>query len=131
MDQQQQMLEKLNDTLEKVLEKIDKQGQSLAGLDVKVDLYRETQLDQNRKIEALEQKVTEAVEGAKSAHKRADELQTQTKGLQDQLKQMNDDKANDNKWTKRFVLGGFLTIVTGVVTAILIAHWGLPPVTTK
>lgn len=134
-DNNQDMLERLNNTIEKVLDKLDAQNQKVSEISVKVDLYRETQQDQNRKIETLEQKVTEVTESAKSAHKRTDDLGNANLELKKQLDKMNEEKVSDNKWMRRLILGGVLTIVTGVVTAILIAHWGVyssnePPHTT-
>lgn len=122
-DSNQPMWEKLNDTMEKVLDKIEKQGQKMSEISVKVDLYRETQQDHYRKIESLEQKVTEFTESTKSAHKRVDDLQVSNRDLSEQIKKINEEKNYDNKWMKRLVLTGILTIVTGVITAILVAHW--------
>lgn len=130
-DENQQMLQKISDTVEKLFDKVDRQTQKVSEIGVKVDLYRETQQDQNRKIESLEQKVTEVTENAKSAHKRADDLVNANNDLKKQLEKIHDEKHTDGKWMRRFVLGGILTIITGVITAILIAHWGVYSTPTK
>ena len=87
------LLNKLNDSVERAITKIDDQGQRLTGIEVKVDLYRESQNDLVRKTDVIDKLASDASSSAKSAHKRLDGIQEERKAERDDL-----------KWWKRSII---------------------------
>lgn len=70
----QSLLERLNGTLDKVLEKVDDQSLKLQDLMTKIDFFQQTQNSHTIKIEQNERMVIEATQSTKAAHKRLDEM---------------------------------------------------------
>lgn len=97
------LLNKLNDTMEKVIEKIDDQGQRLTGIEVKVDMYRESQNEVARKLEGVDKTATEAMASTKAAHKRLDS------------------RDNEITWLKRTVIGGAIAMGFAIMGGIVLA----------
>lgn len=99
------LLKKLNETMERAIEKIDDQGQHLTGIEVKVDMYREAQTELARKLEGVDRVAHDAMQSTKAAHKRLDS------------------RDNDITWLKRAVIGGFITagfaFVGGLVLVVI------------
>lgn len=99
------LLNKLNDTMERAIEKIDDQGQRLTGIEVKVDMYRESQHEVARKLESVDKVAHEAIQSTKAAHKRLDS------------------RDSDITWLKRAFVGGSIamgfTVVGGLILAVV------------
>lgn len=97
------LLKKLNETMERAIEKIDDQGQRLTGIEVKVDMYREAQTEVARKLEGVDRTAHDALQSTKAAHKRLDS------------------RDSDITWLKRAVIGGFITATFAFVGGLILA----------
>lgn len=78
----------LHDTMKEAIGKIDNQGQRLTGIEVKVDLYRESQHELNRKVEAVDKTASETSSSVKSAHKRLDTIEKKESEKEAEVKRL-------------------------------------------
>jgi hypothetical protein len=131
---EQQFLNKLNDTLDKVIEKIDKQTIQIQDLTNKVDFYREAQTEHARKLDATEKVAADALASTKAAHKRQDGYERSIKDLekkfedfiaaQEEKERQRERERKDNAtWLKRAIITAVLGW-TGLIIAAIIKFIG-------
>ena len=94
------LLKKISDSMDTVVKKVDEYGNKITELTVKVDMYREHQQEHSRKIEQVDRQTTEALASTRSAHKRLDTIES------------------DSKWMKRAVITMALSIIGGIIAAL-------------
>lgn len=110
----EQLLNKLNDTMERMIIKIDDQSKKLTEIEVKVDFYRETQNEHARKLEAVDKIATEAMSSTKSAHKRLDVYDTEI----NKVSEINDHGRRLDKLEK-IVFWVSTTIIGAVILGLM------------
>lgn len=135
MAENQELLRQTNDLIKTAIDKIDGQGQRLTGIEVKVDLYRESQQVIDRKVEDISKEATEATSSVKSAHKRLDAAEkdneekdkeiktlktqaTEAKTRLDAAEKENKEKADDIKFLKR----ALITTILGLAGSIILRY---------
>jgi chromosome segregation ATPase len=125
---EQQFLNKLSDSLDKVIEKLDKQTIQIQDLTNKVDFYREAQTEQARKLDATENIAKDALSSTKAAHKRQDSFEKSIKDLEkkiaDYIEGQEQKEQKDNAtWLKRAIITAVLGW-TGLIVAAIIKFIG-------
>lgn len=134
MDPNTQFLIKLNDTLEKLIDKVDKQTIQIQDLTNKVDFYREAQNEHARKLEATDKTATEAMQSTKAAHKRQDSFERSIKDLEETIEEYIEAQAQKEQQAQKerkdnatFLKRAIITAVlgwTGLLIAALIKMFG-------
>jgi uncharacterized coiled-coil DUF342 family protein len=125
-----QFLIKLNDTLDKVIEKIDKQSIQIQDLTNKIDFYREAQNEHARKLEGVDTMTKEAHASTKAAHKRLDGFEGSIKDLEqtiedyiegqrDKEQEQEKERKDNAKWLKRAIVGAILGWSSVILGALL------------
>lgn len=114
------LLNKLNATVEKILEKVDAQGTKIAELSVKVDMYRDVQTEHSRKLETVDKTAIEAMQSTKAAHKRMDTLEEIVEDAPTKVEHANHDYRIEKLekivyWVGTLIIGTVILSVLGLV----------------